>query len=79
MLCQLRQLTRGMALLVDELLNLSRARTIALKKEQVNLRELAGKIAEDLKRAGPEPKVEFHIANLPEVEADEGLTRIALG
>ena len=67
MLCQLRQLTRGMALLVDELLNLSRARTIALKKEQVNLRELAGKIAEDLKRAGPERKVEFHIANLREV------------
>jgi len=79
MLYQLRQLTRGMALLVDELLNLSRARTIALKKEQVNLRELAGKIAEDLKRAEPERKVEFHIANLPEVEADEGLMRIALG
>jgi light-regulated signal transduction histidine kinase (bacteriophytochrome) len=35
-------------------------------------------IADDLKRTDPNRKVEFAIAQLPEVEADEGLMRVAL-
>jgi signal transduction histidine kinase len=75
---QLRDSTRGMALLIDDLLNLSRASTVALRKERVNLSDLAREIAEDLQRVDPVRKVEFRIANLPEVDADRGLMRVAL-
>lgn len=75
---QLRQSTRGMALLIDDLLNLARASTVALKKEHVNLSDLVRHIADDLKRSDPDRKVEFSIAQLPEIEADEGLMRVAL-
>lgn len=75
---QLRHSTRGMAGLIDDLLNLSRASTVALKKENVSLSALARQIADDLQRAEPERRVEFIIADLPEVEADSGLMRVAL-
>jgi signal transduction histidine kinase len=75
---QLRNSTRGMAGLIDDLLNLSRASTVALKKETVDLGAIARHIAEDLQSAEPERQVEFRIANLPPVEADTGLMRIAL-
>lgn len=75
---QLQHSTRGMAGLIDDLLNLSRASTAALKKESVSLTELARQIADDLKRGDPERQVDFQIADLPEVEADSGLLRVAL-
>jgi signal transduction histidine kinase len=75
---QLRQSTHGMALLIDDLLNLSRASTVALRREQVSLSSLAGEIADDLKRSEPARNVAFTIAQLPEVEADAGLMRVAL-
>jgi signal transduction histidine kinase len=75
---QLRNSTRGMAALIDDLLNLSRASTAALKKETVDLSGIARQIAEDLRRGEPERRVEFEIAELPPVEADSGLMRIAL-
>jgi signal transduction histidine kinase len=75
---QLRQSTRNMGSLIDDLLNLSRASTVALRKEPVDLGAIVYQIAEDLKRADPERKVEFKIAHLPEVEADRGLLRVAL-
>jgi len=75
---QLRRSTHGMAGLIDDLLNLSRASTVALKKETVDLSGIAREIAEDLTRGEPERRVEFRIADLPPVEADTGLMRIAL-
>ncbi len=75
---QLGSSTRGMAGLIDDLLNLSRASTLALKKETVDLSAMAREIAEDLKRTEPERRVEFRIAALPPVEADSGLMRVAL-
>jgi signal transduction histidine kinase len=75
---QLRQATRNMASLIDDLLNLSRASTAALKKTPVDMTAIVSRIAADLKRAEPERKVEFMIAQLPSVEADEGLMRVAL-
>jgi signal transduction histidine kinase len=75
---QLRQATRNMALLIDDLLNLSRASTTALKRKPVDLTAIVTQIADDLKRAEPERRVEFMIAQLPPVEADEGLIRVAL-
>lgn len=75
---QLRQATRNMASLIDDLLNLSRATTAALKKQRVDMTALATRIAEDLKRGEPGRRVEFMIAHLPPVEADEGLMKVAL-
>jgi signal transduction histidine kinase len=75
---QMRQTTRNMAVLIDDLLNLSRASTAALRKEPVNLSDIVWQIAEDLKRSDPERRVEFKIAHLPVVEADGGLIRVAL-
>jgi signal transduction histidine kinase len=75
---QLRQSTHGMALLIDDLLNLSRASTAALKKQQVSLSGLVTEIAGELKRSEPGRNVAFSIAELPEVEADASLMRVAL-
>ena len=75
---QLRQATRNMASLIDDLLNLSRASTAALKRKPVDMTAIVSQIAEDLKRGEPQRRVEFMIAQLPEVEADEGLMRVAL-
>jgi signal transduction histidine kinase len=75
---QLKQTTRNMASLIGDLLNLSRASTAALRKKPVDLTEIATQIADDLRRSDPERQVEFMIARLPEVEADEGLIRVAL-
>jgi signal transduction histidine kinase len=75
---QLRQATRNMSSLIDDLLNLSRASTAALKKKPVDLTGLVSQIADDLKRAEPQRHVEFMVAQLPKVEADEGLIRVAL-
>jgi len=74
----LKLATRNMASLIDDLLNLSRASTAALKKSRVNLTGIVTQIAEDLKRGEPERRAEFMIAQLPPVEADEGLIRVAL-
>jgi signal transduction histidine kinase len=74
----LREATHNMAGLIDDLLNLSRATTAALRKEPVNLSDVVWQIAEDMKRGDPERRVEFKIAHLPEVEADSGLMRVAL-
>ncbi len=75
---QLRNSTRGMAGLIDDLLNLSRASTVALRKETVDLGAIARQIAEDLQSAEPTRRVEFSIGELAPVEADSGLMRIAL-
>lgn len=75
---QLRLSTHSMAGLIDDLLNLSRASTAPLKKERVHLTALARQIADDLKRGDPDRRVEFRINSVPEVQADEGLLRVAL-
>ena len=75
---QLRQATRTMASLIDDLLNLSRASTAALKRQKVDMTAIVTGIAEGLRRGEPERRVEFMIAQVPEIEADEGLVRVAL-
>lgn len=77
-LAQLRTSTHNMASLIDDLLNLSRASTVELRKRPVDLGAMAREIAQELKRAEPERRVEFRIENVPLVEADSGLVRVAL-
>ena len=75
---QMRQGMLGMTSLIDDLLHLSRASTAPLKKERVSLTGIVKGIADDLKRGAKERRVEFMIAQVPAVEADEGLMRVAL-
>lgn len=77
-LAQLRASTQNMASLIDDLLNLSRASTVELRKEPVDLGAMAREIAQELKRADPERRVDFRIENVPQAEADSGLVRVAL-
>ena len=78
MLAQLKTSTENMADLIDDLLNFARASTSDLKTEPVNISALAREIAEDLHRSEPKRDVHFVIAELPLVNADEGLLRIVL-
>ncbi len=78
MLEQLRNSTHNMASLIDDLLNLSRASTVELRKEPVDPGAMAREIAQELRRAEPERRVEFRIGNVPQAEADSGLLRVAL-
>jgi light-regulated signal transduction histidine kinase (bacteriophytochrome) len=75
---QMQEVTHGMTSLIDDLLHLSRASTAPLKKEPVDLTGIVTRIAEGLKRGDPKRRVEFMIAQMPPVEADEGLMRVAL-
>lgn len=75
---QLHQATHNMTALIDDLLNLSRASTTALKREPVRLTDLAWQIAGDLKRGEAGRAVEFRIEKVPEIEADGGLMRVVL-
>lgn len=70
--------THNMAALIDDLLNFSRASTVVLKQDEVNLSAMAREIAEELKSSEPERDVEFQIAELPPIRADAGLMRIVM-
>jgi len=77
----LEQLRRGisnMALLIDDLLNLSRASTHPLRATPVHFSAMAHEIANELQRAEPQRNVQFMIASVPQIEADQGLMRVAL-
>jgi signal transduction histidine kinase len=78
MLEQLTTSTMNMSLLIDDLLNFARASTTTVKTAPVNLSLIVGEIAAELKASGPERKVEFKVAETPEVMADAGLMRIVL-
>lgn len=75
---QLRESTRSMAALIDDLLNLSQAGTAALKCEPIDLGAIARHIADRLRRSDPERQVEFRIKQPAPANADAGLMRIAL-
>ncbi|HEY5381812.1 MAG TPA: ATP-binding protein [Acidobacteriaceae bacterium] len=78
LLDRLQVSTHNMAALIDDLLNFSRASTVALKKDEVDLSVMAREIAEELRSPEPERDVEFQIAELPPVQADAGLMRIVM-
>ncbi|HEV2273025.1 MAG TPA: ATP-binding protein [Acidobacteriaceae bacterium] len=77
-LVRLRRSTDNMAGLIDDLLNLSRAGTVELNAVNFNLSEVVHSIAEDLRIAEPDRKVEFVIAENAEIHADRGLMRVVM-
>ena len=75
---QVRQATRRMAELIEDLLNLSRVTTVAMHCEKVDITALAARIAAEIKRSDPQRQVEFVIGHCRPLEADSRLLRIAL-
>lgn len=69
---------RRMGVLIDDLLNLSRLTSSAMRSENVDLSAIARAISEDLRRSAPDRKVEFVIAPKAEVVGDAHLLQIVM-
>ena len=78
MLEQLKTSSATMGTLIDDLLNFARASTAPIQSTPVNLSSVANKIAAELAFSDPKRRVEFQIAETPEVLADAGLMRAVL-
>jgi len=67
-----------MGILIDDLLNLSRISRLEMKLGPVDLSALAQEVAEELKGAEPERRVQWVIAPQIAAEGDRGLLRVVL-
>jgi light-regulated signal transduction histidine kinase (bacteriophytochrome) len=66
--------TKGMATLLDELLNFSRLGRVEMQKHEVKLAELVARIRADLETSEPDARrVKWEVGELPEVEGDVSL------
>lgn len=74
----IRESSRRMTGLIDDLLNLSRVTSSAMRSEDVDLTALAQSIMEELRVSSPERKVEFVMAPKAEVVGDARLLRILM-
>ncbi len=75
---RVRAATQGMGELIDSLLKLARVSRTEVKREQVDLGQLASAIGERLKADAPGRSVELKVHQDLQVHADAGLVRIAL-
>jgi PAS domain S-box-containing protein len=75
---RVRASSQHMAMLIDDLLHLSRVTRAEMRRERVNLSDLAHTIAADLQRSDPKRQVEFVIAAGVEVDGDSRLLRLVL-
>jgi len=77
-LARVRSASQRMAVLIDDLLNLSRVTRSEMHVGPLDLSALATGIAEDLQKRDPERRVEFAITPGLRVSADPGLMRVVL-
>ncbi len=75
---RVRAASQRMGQLIDDLLTLSRLTRSEMRRETVNLSELAQAIAAELRQTEPDRQVEFLIAPGVAAEADARLIRVAL-
>ena len=75
---RVRKASQRMALLIDDILQLSRVTRSPLTRKQVNLSKLAQEIAEELRNAYPHQKMELRIQQGLTGSGDVRLLRIAL-
>jgi PAS domain S-box-containing protein len=75
---RIRAGTQRMATLIDDLLNLSRIARAEMRHEPVDLSALAGTVAAELRRAAPDRRADFVIAEGLHAEGDSQLIRVAL-
>lgn len=77
-LARIQGATRRMGQLIEDMLHLSRVSRQEMKRERVDLSQIASQIAENLAEQAPQRQVEFDIAPNLMVRADESLMTIAL-
>ena len=75
---RVRKATRRMALLIDDLLELSRVTRAELKMQDVDLSQMARLVMEELQHGDPERKVEWVGAPRLRAKGDPRLLRVAL-
>jgi signal transduction histidine kinase/DNA-binding response OmpR family regulator len=73
-----REQTRRMGRLIEDLLRLARFARTELRLEKVDLSEMAQEIGSQLAAAAPRRNVEFQVQPGVEVEGDRGLLRVVL-
>ncbi|HEX5426497.1 MAG TPA: PAS domain S-box protein [Candidatus Acidoferrales bacterium] len=74
---RIRAGTKRMGLLIDDLLNLARVARADMRREKINLSEVARSIIADLQKAQPQRQVEFRIEEGLETTGDSRLIRLA--
>jgi PAS domain S-box-containing protein len=74
-LTNIRQSTRKMSSLVDDLLNLARVSRQELRREPTPLDGLVAEVLADLTQDTAGRKLEWHIGHLPAVQCDPGLMK----
>lgn len=77
-LARIRNATKRMGVLIDDLLNLSRMARVHMKNERVDLSALARSIVGDLQKADPQRSVNFVVDDALEVQGDSHLLRVVL-
>jgi PAS domain S-box-containing protein len=75
---RIRNATRRMGTLIDDLLNLARVTRAEMHREPIDLSALADELAADLRAGEPTRDVEFEITSGLRVEGDMHLVRAAL-
>lgn len=75
---RIRRAAQRMAVLIDDLLNLSRISRADLRRMNIDLSALAREIAATLKESEPQRDAEFAIADGMRASGDAGMLRIAL-
>jgi signal transduction histidine kinase len=77
-LTRVRSASQRMGTLIDDILGLSRVTRGSMERERLDLGALAEEVAEELREARPERKVEFSAQKGLEVWGDPKLLRVAL-
>ena len=77
-LSRIVEASRRMALLIDDMLSLSRLTRGAIQRQPVDLSEMAASIADELRKGEPERQIELTIAEGLSVPADPHLMRTVL-
>lgn len=75
---RIRAATQRMGHLIDDLLNLSRLSRTEMKREQVDLTDLANQIVAELRAAEPGRQVEVVVGGQLHADGDRSLIRVAL-
>lgn len=75
---RVRAASQRMGQLIDDLLTLSRTARVSLRREAVDLSEIAGSVAAELRRRDPERGIEFVITEGVRASGDPRLLRVAL-
>jgi PAS domain S-box-containing protein len=75
---RIQEAGQRMGAMIDGLLDLSQLTRREMRREEVDLSALAGGVAEDLRRADPQRRVRFAVAEGLSIVGDAGLLRVVL-